>query len=139
MLKDLNIFYVKYLKCVSHEFLSLPSRKFNVAKRLIYMWLWDRSFHVCKETVPWIDCQQDSKKQTSISIKMHYYLYSTSLPNILQVPLFICYNILTPKTGTGQIRNTIALFWYSWHHGQTSKKYEIAAKINFRIKKRYWK
>jgi hypothetical protein len=27
--------------------------------------------------------------------------------------LWACANILTPKTGTGQIRNTIALFWYS--------------------------
>jgi hypothetical protein len=27
--------------------------------------------------------------------------------------LWACANILTPKTGTDQIRNTIALFWYS--------------------------
>jgi hypothetical protein len=49
MLKYLYIFYVKYFLYllwnhgVSYEFLSLPSRKFNVAERLIYMWLWDRS------------------------------------------------------------------------------------------------
>jgi len=28
-----------------------------------------------------------------------------------------CANIVTPKTDTGQIRNTIALFWYSWPLG----------------------
>lgn len=27
--------------------------------------------------------------------------------------LWACANILTPKTGTDQTRNTIALFWYS--------------------------
>jgi hypothetical protein len=29
--------------------------------------------HRCKETVSWIDSQQDSKKQASISIKIYYY------------------------------------------------------------------
>ena len=40
MLKDLsflcNIFPLFTLKCVSYEFLSLSSRKFNVAERLIF-------------------------------------------------------------------------------------------------------
>ena len=47
MRKYLYIFYVNYflylLWNVSYEFLSLPSRKCNVAERLIYMWLRDRS------------------------------------------------------------------------------------------------
>ena len=52
--------------------------------------------------------------------------------------LWACANILTPKTGTGQIRITGIQLRYSGtrvpsDEYQTSKKYEIAAKINFRI------
>jgi hypothetical protein len=47
------------LKCVSYKFLSLSSRKFNIAERLIYMWLWDRS-HVdalmLQYSVGWFVC-----------------------------------------------------------------------------------
>ena len=84
MLKDLNIFVCKIfplftLKCVSYDFLSLPSRKFNVEERLIYTGdseievtlVLSFLLHRCKETVSWIDSQQDSKKQASISIKVH--------------------------------------------------------------------
>ena len=71
MLKYLYIFYVKY-------FLYL------LVVTLVFSFL----LHRCKETVSWIDCQQDSKEKNSISIKMHQYLYSTSQLNTTLCDIF---------------------------------------------------
>jgi hypothetical protein len=73
--------------------------------------------------------------------KIWFYLRNESYGSVNSHGLWACANILTPKTGTGQIRNTIELRYSGTRDPsdeyQTSKKYEIAAKINFRIKKRY--
>ena len=41
------------------------------------------------------------------------YFMNESYGSVNSYGLWACANILTPKTGTDQTRNTIALFWYS--------------------------
>ena len=48
-----------------------------------------------------------------INAWMHSFKKNESYGSVNSHGLWACANILTPKTGTDQTRNTIALFWYS--------------------------
>ena len=53
------------------------------------------------------------KKVCVKNVQKSVFFSNESYGSVNSHGLWAYANILTPKTGTGQIRNTIALFWYS--------------------------